>query len=271
MIINPFIIKAPYDSDAYAFILAANLKTDTQANAINNLVLSLKSNSLWTKMNAVYPVIGGTAASHKFNLKNPLDTNAAFRLAFAGGWTHSATGMQGSTTGYANTFLAPSSILSLTSGHISYYSRLQNQQVGDSVIGSATGTGSENIIVMSIARSVTNTSSGGWASQSPAGAITTLSGTSTQGLFTTTRTSATASTLKIFRNAIAGTAASANGTGILPTNTITLNCLNYAMGQTAFSAKECAFASIGSGLTDTDVSNLYTIVQAYQTALGRNV
>jgi hypothetical protein len=37
------------------------------------------------------------------------------------------------------------------------------------------------------------------------------------------------------------------------------------------SAKECAFASIGDGLTDTEAANFYTAVQAFQTTLGRQV
>ena len=42
-------------------------------------------------------------------------------------------------------------------------------------------------------------------------------------------------------------------------------------GGNQYAARECAFASIGDGLTDTDVSNLYTAVQAFQTTLSRNV
>jgi hypothetical protein len=270
MIINPYIVGNGIDANAQAFITAAGLTNLTQINAVNNLVIGLKSASLWTKMNAIYPFVGGTATTHKFNLKNPLDTNAAFRLFFSGGWTHSANGAKGSTNGWADTFLSPSTHLSLTSGHISYYSRLQVQQTGDNVMGSATGAGSENIITMSVSRTTTNTSTGTYTSQS-AGSFTTLVNASTLGLYTTTRTGLAASTLKLFRNATVGSAATANGVGILPTTTMAINCLNYAAGQTAYSSKEVAFVSIGSGLSDTDVSNLYTIVQAYQTALSRNV
>jgi hypothetical protein len=38
-----------------------------------------------------------------------------------------------------------------------------------------------------------------------------------------------------------------------------------------FSDREIAFASIGDGLTDTQASDLYTAVQAFQTTLSRNV
>ena len=46
---------------------------------------------------------------------------------------------------------------------------------------------------------------------------------------------------------------------------------NNAGTAVEFGAKQAAFASIGDGLTDTEASNLYTRVQAFQTALSRNV
>jgi hypothetical protein len=83
-----------FDPDAQAFIDAAVITDDTQKAAINQLVLDLKSANIWTKMLAVYPFVGGSATSHKWNLKNPLDTNAAFRLVFSGGWTHNSLGIK---------------------------------------------------------------------------------------------------------------------------------------------------------------------------------
>ena len=53
-------------------------------------------------------------------------------------------------------------------------------------------------------------------------------------------------------------------------NTIYLGAANVGF-PTWYSNKECAFSSIGDGLTDTDVSNLYTAVQTFQTSLSRNV
>jgi hypothetical protein len=95
----------PIDADAQAFITAAGITDNTQQNAINILVTSMKDYGIWGKMDAVYPFVGGTAFSHKFNLKNPADTNAAFRLNFLGGWTHNANGVTpNGTNGYAETF-----------------------------------------------------------------------------------------------------------------------------------------------------------------------
>ena len=112
------------DPDAQAFITAASITDPTQQSAIDTLVTDLKGYGIWTKTKAIYPFVGGTASSHKFNLKDPQDTDAAFRLVFNGGWTHSVNGAQpNGVNGYADTFLTPSTALSLNSSHLSYYSR----------------------------------------------------------------------------------------------------------------------------------------------------
>lgn len=42
---------------------------DLVEESINELVKDLKSNNLWDKMKAIYPFVGGTVSSHRFNLK----------------------------------------------------------------------------------------------------------------------------------------------------------------------------------------------------------
>jgi hypothetical protein len=111
----------PFDPDAQAFITAASITDPTQQGAVNQLVLDLKSASIWTKMYAVYPLVGGSASSHKYNLKDPRDLDAAYRLVFAGGVTHNANGITGNgTNAEADTKLV---FPNLNTGHISLYSR----------------------------------------------------------------------------------------------------------------------------------------------------
>jgi hypothetical protein len=111
-ILNVQQVAPALDPDAEAFLLAASITDATITDAINNLVLSLKSDSIWTKMIALYPLVGGTASTHKFNLKDPVDSDAAFRLTFVGSPTHSSDGMQGNgSSQYANTHLNTSTNL----------------------------------------------------------------------------------------------------------------------------------------------------------------
>ena len=115
------------DPDAVAFLSAAGITDPTIESAVNTLVVDLKGYSIWTKMQAIYPFVGGTATTHKWNLINPLDTNAAFRLVFNGGWIHSINGaLPNGTNGYANTFLNASSNLGQFNHHHSFYHNTDN-------------------------------------------------------------------------------------------------------------------------------------------------
>lgn len=104
------------DVSATSFINASGLTDVTQKSAVNTLVKDLKRFGLWDKIKAFYPFVGGSATSHKFNLKDPRNTNDAYRLEFSGGWTHSSTGVQcnGSNTS-ADTFLSLRTVFGATS------------------------------------------------------------------------------------------------------------------------------------------------------------
>lgn len=104
------------DLDATTFLTAASITDSTQSSAINTLVKDLKRFGLWNKIKAFYPFVGGTPESHKWNLKDPRDTNDAYRLTFSGGWTHSSTGVKcnGSNTS-ADTFLSLRTVFGSTS------------------------------------------------------------------------------------------------------------------------------------------------------------
>ena len=105
--------------------IAATSETDTTIiSALNTLETDLTTYGLTSKMKALYPMVGGTAAKHKFNFMDSRDLDAAFRLTFNGGWTHSSTGaLPNGTNAFADTFLKPSITLSQNNCGFSYYSR----------------------------------------------------------------------------------------------------------------------------------------------------
>jgi len=78
------------DPDAQAFITAAAITDPTQQSAINQLVVDLKGYSIWTKFDALWPMVGGTATKHSYNLKN----TAQYQIGWNGGVTHSNLGVQ---------------------------------------------------------------------------------------------------------------------------------------------------------------------------------
>jgi hypothetical protein len=98
-----------------------------------------------------------------------------------------------------------------------------------------------------------------------------VSNTNSQGLFIGTSTSSTSA--KLYKNGSSiGTSALTQARTMFANN-VYFGASNWSPSNTAiyFSARENAFASIGDGLTDTQASNFYTAVQAFQTTLTRQV
>jgi len=267
MSINQGIIASQFDYDALLFLSAAGITDPTQRLAINYLTFSLKLNGLWDKLNAIYPMVGGTATTHKFNLKNPADTNAAFRLNFVGGWSHSLNGaLPNGTNAYANTFLTPSTSLSLNSTHLSYYSRTNQTgtRVEMGVNGGFPTVGGQTFLIYNFQPTVTRyvaINVGGVVGIAPLLA-------NTLGLLIENRRVSTSS--QSFKSGVLVNTEVRNSL-ILGGGNIYIGALNTAGTENSFSGKQCAFATIGSGFTDAEALIFYNIVQAFQTILGRQV
>lgn len=251
---------------ADAFIKAAGITDSTQQTAIKTLVNDLNGYGLWTKMKAIYPMVGGTASTHKFNLKDPRDLDAAFRLVFNGGWTHSSTGaLPNGSNGYASTKLNAFASLTNNNTHLSFYSRTSTITNGVRDMAAFENSGLPSIAL--------GTNTGVWISdQNDFNIRISSSIISATGFYTGTRTSSTSH--KLYKNgAILGTNTSANSQ-VLPNINIFIGAANIAGSAetpSSYSNKECAFATIGDGLTDAESSTLYTIIQNYQTILSRQV
>jgi hypothetical protein len=128
-----------YDPDAQAFFDATGLADPTQMTLINTMVVDLKGNGLWTHLKALYPFAGDTATIQKYNLIDPRDLDAAFRLDFNGGWTHEpGNAIPNGINGYADTHLNP--VSNLTQPGNLYYGLYINQYTSPSGGGDMFGT-----------------------------------------------------------------------------------------------------------------------------------
>jgi len=266
--------SGPLDPDAAAFLSATAITDPTIKTAINNLVIDLKSYSLWSKMKAIYPFVGGTATTHKFNLKNPLDTNAAFRLTFSGGWTHSSTGATpNGVNAYANTFLIPSVELNYAS--LAYYSRTNTAENGNNDLnGIVMGVRADNVTAnnsfsLKVKSNPTNYIDFFYSrTGSIANVLARFINSDGRGLF-----SGSLDTLgsKIYKNGVNLTTSNFSYTRNTPNLSVYIGALNNKGVGGEYSLKESAFASISDTFNDTETANLYTAVQAFQTTLGRQV
>ena len=263
--VNPALIDsgASFDPDAQSFFTATGITDTTQKNAVNKLVLDLKSYGIWTKMKAIYPMVGGTATTHKFNLKDPQDTNGAFRLTFTGGWTHSSTGaLPNGTNAFANTFLNTATNLSINNGHLSYYSRT------DQTAGVIAEIGSLKSLPDSFSDIQLKSSSGAVVRINNTTAFNSAANTNSTGFYIGSRTAS--NVIKMYKNGsvlVNGTASS-NATSTI---NFYIGAQNNNGTAQSYSQKECAFASLGDGLIDAEASNFYISVQTFNTTLGRQV
>ena len=246
------------DADWLAYynrvIAAGGSLTTTEQSATLQLVLDLKANSLWTPMKAVYPMVGASAAACAQNLKS-----SSFTGTFTSGWTFASTGVTGNgTSAYMDTTYNPSVSGLLDSGHISVYSRTDLQSGSTIDFGSNAPAHFVSYYFGGVTYSGIN------SSDTPSGGTF----TPTRSLLLISRIAST--TAKVFR---AGTLAyTDNKTSTSrPNQKLSLGALNNNGTNALFSSRQYAFASIGDGLTDTEASNFYTAVQAFQTTLSRNV
>jgi hypothetical protein len=237
------------DPDALAFLTAAGITDPTQTAAIDALVVSLKSDGLWTKMHTIYPFVGGSASSHAVNLKSP----GTYDGTFLGGWVHAATGVKpNGGNGKMDT---------------NYRYDLAGVGIADthwaSYIREATGAGAE----------LGNGAGQGEILLGGYGGLyadwpffpNRLQGTmGAPGLYSG-HTGPTTS--DVFRNGvhrISGAAAS----GAHEPHTLTVGG-GYLNSR--WSTAEQAFVSFGTALTAGEHADLYTAVQTFQTTLGRQV
>jgi len=250
------------DPDALAFIIATGITDPTEQSAINDLVIDLKNGGIWTKLQAIYPVVGGTATTHKYNLKDPQDLDTSFRLTFGGGWTHAVTGMTpNGTTGFADTHFNPNvDLLFYTSGTIGIYSRTANTTDGID-IGCKEWA---NIYIRPASASDTF-----FYGRDPYDKMTAT--ITTDGFIALTR--GTTFVLDCYKAglSIAPTNTNPMWTGNLVDYSFYLGARNSIGTADMFSDRELAFGVIGPRLNATEHLDLYNAIQTYQTTLGRQV
>lgn len=243
-----------FDPDAQAFFdrvtTAGGTLTTTEKNATNQLVLDMKSAGIWSAMKAVYPMVGASAAACAQNLKS-----SSFTGTFSSGWTFASTGVTpNGTSAFMNTNLNPSTVISGQNSHMSYYSRTDSDGLFADL-----GNASSMELLTRLGNEL--------YADYPDGTRTKVANTNSLGNYIISNTSANGK--KVYKNA-----------SIIMTTTFVNE--NFSSGNVALSAysatlgtrnsnRQIAFASIGDGLTDTQASNFYTAVQAFQTTLSRNV
>ena len=251
-----------FDADAAAFFArvtaAGGTLTATEQTAVNTLVIAMKADGTWTKMKAIYPMVGASAAACAQNLKS-----ASFTGTFSSGWTFASTGITGNgTSAYMLTGVSPLNNLTNGNLHLSCYCNIVTTTpafCAETVLKrnySAIGNVSLRV------NNKTSTIAVFIAGDESTG----VGGSSTTAGFAI-GTENSNSLRKFIKNNIILATNTTLSTAALGVDEI---CL-AGFGDQTFSRNRYAFSSIGDGLTDAEASNFYTAVQAFQTTLSRQV
>ena len=263
MLINSYIHMDP---DAVAFLNAQGNTDAKEKYALNRLVVDLKQAGIWTKCKAIYPFLGSTAAFHKWNLKDPRNLDAAFRLVFFGGWTHSSNGAQpNGVNAYADTFIQPNNVFTLNNTHQTLYIR-NTGNLGIDDFGARSGATSSFRVIIKDGNSDRFLAEQYGDQQS----LDLLNGVpDSRGFFVMTRENIN-SFIALRNNVTLGVNTNSN-TGTLPSVNMVIGALNNSGTIVNYSSRNYGFASAGDGLNSTERGNFYTAVQRFQTTLGRQV
>ena len=254
---------ASFDADALAFFnrvtTAGGTLSTTEKQAVNQLVLDLKANSLWTPMKAIYPMVGASAAACAQNLKS-----SSFTGTFSSGWTFASTGVTpNGTSAYMDTALKLNTTVSTNNYHLSFYSRTQDITKSGNDMGASVTGGDNGLTFYYSVISLKFFATGSYPTY-----YVTSTNTTTKGLLLGNRQNSFSA--KLIQNNTTLTTSTTSDSS-LSSNNMYLSANNANGISQEFQNRECAFASIGDGLTDTQASNFYTAVQAFQTTLSRNV
>ena len=238
--------------------------TPTISAATRTLFTSLVSTGLYNKLFALYPMLGGNSMGCKFNGLNPVDTDNAYRIVFNGGWTFSSSGATpNGVNAYGNTYLTPSSATTDNNLHLSYYSTTNSFVVNTTTMGAESPSEYARLI---LGRSG---NLGYLLFGSPTNGFQPYSIPNSTGYFLG---EASGTTRNFYRNGVLLTPTSTGGLGSVAKPLVSVyigsNNSNGSAGE--FDNKNCSFSTIGSALTSVEVNTLSTIINTFQTSLGRN-
>ena len=259
-LINSYRFGVAYDTDAQAFFTATGITDTTIKNATNQLVLDLKAISagdVWTnKFKAIYPLVGGDATKHSYNLRN----TATFQITWNGTVTHDSNGITGNgSTGYGDTGYIPSTNGALDDEHFSIYSRT-NTPISGYSIGVINASSQGTYIQPRRTVDTFRTISQGATADS-------IASTSSLGYFSVNRTASTGYRKRQNATNTDVTVASVALAGV----SVALCALNANGSVVSFSNRNYAYFAIGRGLTESEDGSVRTAVETFQDALARGV
>lgn len=241
-----------------AVVTAGGTLSPTISAATITLFTDIVSAGLWDHFKAFYPFLGGTGSSNAINGKNPNQ----FLINWYGGLTFNSSGVTGNgSTGYGNTGYNQLTNAQIDNEHVAVYlgNGVSNTGYDVGIVDGSTRTG--------IAAYESGT--GTFPMQfSGVGTSVQRAITSGDGYFVVSRNTNTK--FESYWNGSKVTFTEPS-TGTLVNGPYYLLARNtIGTGPNAYSNRRLQFASFGIDLTTGHVNTLTTIINNFQTSIGRN-
>lgn len=244
------------NAEALEFIDTVSITDSNKQSALSQLVIDLKNNNLWYKLDVIYPFIGDNATKNSYNLKN---TNQ-YQISWNGSITHDANGVTGDGgTGYGNTgykVVSPQ-----TDIHISAYIRNNIISSSSQQPFGAYKTGTTDSLI-----GIRLVNSPGTSTSFVGGTPFSFLETQTNNFFNISRDGSSLTTYK--NNSNLGTVTTTDRDD----NLLDIFILGSNFNGSSLlepGAFNMAFFTAGKSLNTAENEALYNCIQTFQTSLGR--
>ena len=262
MIVNPIV----YDSDAQTFFTAAGSLSSVEKMAVSELVAGMKAANLWTKVKAVYPFVGGTSTTCKFNLKDPQDTDAAYRMVFSGSPTFT-DGFKAAANTTATTKFPHSDFAGSQDLHAIYYSLDSGTKDNYELGNYSGGTGAGKVMLASRTSAYSNDRfrilvNNAFTIDTP--------NTNGDGLIAYSSTSSNQFTLRSNGKTkfTLGTHNAVSSYTLAADEVLVGQAFTQSGGDTA---RRLGFVSLGDGLTSSELLTYAKLIETFVSTVGRQV
>lgn len=256
-----------YSSAAQLAIDAIEAEGETlssiQKDALDLLIFQLNDASLWSKLIAIYPMIGNTLDGCKYNIKNPVDSDAAFRLTFYNNPSVSGGGIAwNGINQYAEMHITPSIDFDSRNATLGYYSLTGTgvTQAGWEMGAYGNGSNRYEFGIYDTATTMYNNMCSSVPVQAVRGAD------NTDGMFILMRDDTNIYSL---RNGVIldTTAAASVSDNPVP---LTLGAENRVSSRVRFTECKAGFAFVAQEMTTAEAQTLSTIINTFMTTLNKN-
>jgi hypothetical protein len=254
------------DTSALGKFIKATGITDAALKAdLDSLIIRARNHGWWDLCKVIYPFAGGTQTSCKYNLKDPRDLDAAFRISFIGStWTFTSSSANPGDSSYGNThFNASTQISDPNSCHLSVYSMNDNAGGNDNADIGAYDHNTATGFYLSTRTAWPDSSGRPFAQISSY----TMQGTLVNGAGYFLMTKTSAFNASFYRNSSVIKTDTAATPGNLPNLDLFLGNQNYPYGgepySIGFSQRGLSFATIGSGIDNNTATLMYSDISDF--------